>query len=136
MRLTWSNPKETILEAALSRGDRRMADVIETAWKTGAKFDAWQDQYRYQTWLDAFQACGLDPAFYASRPRAIDEVFPWDHISAGVSRKFLEKEYQRSLDGVTTADCREDCCACGILPAFNTLRRETPGELWFCPEVK
>lgn len=136
MKLTWSNPKETILEAALSRGDRRLGDVIEAAWRNGAKFDAWQDQYRYQTWMDAFDACGLDPQFYASRPRSLDEIFPWDHINAGVNRKYLEKEYQRSLEGVTTADCRGNCYACGILPAFNTLRRENPGELWLCPEVK
>jgi radical SAM family uncharacterized protein len=136
MKLTWSNPKETILEAALSRGDRRLGDVIETAWRNGAKFDAWQDQYHYQTWMDAFTSCGLDPQFYASRPRALDEVFPWDHINAGVSRKYLEGEYQRSLEGITTADCRGNCYACGILPAFNTQRRENPGELWLCPEVK
>jgi radical SAM family uncharacterized protein len=135
MKLTWSNPRETLLEAALSRGDRRLAQAIETAWMNGAKFDAWQDQYRFQTWMDAFQACGIDPAFYASRPRALDEVFPWDHINAGVARKYLEKEYQRSLDGVTTDDCRGNCYACGILPAFNSLRRESPGELWLCPEV-
>jgi radical SAM family uncharacterized protein len=136
IKLTWSNPKETILEAALSRGDRRLADVIETAWKNGAKFDAWQDQYKYETWMQAFTDQGIDPSFYVTRARALDEVFPWDHIHAGVSRKYLEKEYQRSLEGVTTADCRDNCYACGILPEFNALRRDHPGELWLCPEVK
>jgi len=136
MKFTWTNPKETILEAALSRGDRRMGNVIYTAWQMSAKFDAWQDQYKFPTWIEAFQACGIDPAFYVTRARELNEIFPWDHIQPGVSRKYLEKEYQNSLNGTLTDDCRDNCYACGILPAFNTLRRENPGELWLCPEVK
>ncbi|MPM81062.1 hypothetical protein SDC9_128114 [bioreactor metagenome] len=136
LKFTWSNPKETILEAALSRGDRRMGEVIFTAWQKGAKFDAWQDQYKYATWLEAFAACEVDPAFYVTRARDLDEIFPWDHIQPGVSRKYLEKEYQKSLDGELTDDCRDNCYACGILPTFNSLRRENPGDLWLCPEVK
>ena len=135
LKFTWSNPKETLLEAALSRGDRRLGNVIYTAWQNGAKFDAWQDQYQYATWLTAFETCGIDPNFYIARTRAVDEIFPWDHISAGVTRKYLEKEYQKSLQGVLTDDCRDDCHSCGILPIFNDLRREHPGQLWLCPEV-
>jgi hypothetical protein len=112
-----------------------MGAVIEAAWRNGAKFDAWQDQYKYTIWMDAFQSCAVDPAFYVTRPRALNEAFPWDHIHVGVTRKYLEKEYKKSLEGITTDDCRDNCYACGILPAFNTLRRETPGELWLCPEV-
>ena len=136
LKFTWSNPKEAILEAALSRGDRRLGKVIYTAWQMGARFDAWQDQYQYNTWLAAFEACGIDPNFYIARTRALDEVFPWDHISAGVARKYLESEYKKSLTGEFTSDCREDCHSCGILPVFNNLRREHPGQLWLCPEVK
>jgi len=136
LRFTWTNPKETMLEAALSRGDRRIGEVIYTAWKNGAKFDAWQDQYKYNTWIEAFALCGIDPLFYISRPRGKDEVFPWDHISPGVSRKFLENEFEKSQQGVLTEDCRENCHACGILPIYNDVRRANPGELWLCPEVK
>ena len=136
LKFTWSNPKETILEAALSRGDRRLGKVIYTAWQMGAKFDAWQDQYQYNTWLAAFEACGIDPNFYIARTRPLDEVFPWDHISTGVTRKYLESEYKKSLTGEFTNDCREDCNSCGILPVFNDMRREHPGQLWLCPEVK
>ncbi len=136
MKMTWSNPRETILEAALSRGDRNLANVIETAWRNGAKFDAWQDQFNYNVWMDAFEAHGISPDFYTSRPRGTDEVFPWDHIHTGVSRKFLLKEYQRSMQGTLTPDCREGCHACGILTEFSGLRRENPGDLWLCPEVK
>lgn len=135
LKFTWSNPKETILEAALSRGDRRMGEVIYSAWQLGAKFDAWQDQYKYLTWIEAFQSCGLDPSFYVTRAREIKEIFPWDHIQPGVNRKYLEKEYEKSLKGELTDDCRGNCYACGILPTFNPLRREHPGELWLCPEV-
>jgi radical SAM family uncharacterized protein len=136
LKLTWSNPRETVLEASLSRGDRRLADVIETAWRNDAKFDAWQDQYRYDIWMDAFTKQGLDPSFYSTRPRAVDEAMPWDHIHVGVSRKYLEKEYQLSMEGITTEDCRDNCHVCGILPEFNDARRLHPGELWLCPEVK
>lgn len=136
MRMTWSNPRETILEAVLSRGDRRLADVIETAWKKGAKFDAWQDQFNYNVWMDAFDAHHLSVDFYTSRKRSLDEVFPWDHINPGVSRRYLEAEYHKSQNGELTADCRNNCYACGILPEFSALRRENPGELWLCPEMK
>ena len=84
MKMTWSNPRETILEAALSRGDRNLAKVIEAAWRGGAKFDAWQDQFNYNVWMDAFDAQLIDPEFYTSRPRDLEEVFPWDHIHTGV----------------------------------------------------
>lgn len=135
MKMTWSNPRETILEAALSRGDRNLANVIETAWRKGAKFDAWQDHFNFNIWMDAFDTHGISPDFYTSRPRSADEAFPWDHIHTGVNRKFLLKEYQRSMQGELTPDCREGCHACGILTEFSRLRRENPGDLWLCPEV-
>jgi len=135
MKMTWSNPRETILEAALSRGDRNLSQVIETAWRNGAKFDAWQDQFNFNIWMDAFDAHQLSPDFYTTRLRISDEAFPWDHIHTGVTKKFLLREYQRSLDGILTPDCREGCHACGILTEFSDLRRSNPGELWLCPEV-
>jgi len=135
MKMTWSNPRETILEAALSRGDRNIAKVIETAWRKGSRFDAWQDQFNFNIWMDAFDAHGISPDFYTSRPRSANEAFPWDHIHTGVSRKFLLREYQRSMRGELTPDCREGCHACGILTEFSSLRRENTGELWLCPEV-
>jgi len=136
IKLTWTAPEDTMLEAWLARGDRRMAEVIHTAWKSGARFDAWQDQRRYPLWLEAFAANGLDPAFYTHRPRRADEVFPWDHISSGVRKKYLFEDFRRSLEGEIRADCRERCFACGILPHFAQMRRENPGDSWKCPEVK
>jgi radical SAM family uncharacterized protein len=135
IKLTWSHPEDSLLEAWLSRGDRRMSEVIYQAWKRGAKFDAWQEHFSYQTWLAAFASVGLDPAFYTHRPRLIDEAFPWDHISTGVRKKYLTQDYLKSLSGQTRVDCREQCFACGILPTFAEMRTQNPGDFWKCPEV-
>ena len=125
-----------MLEAWLSRGDRRMGQIIEQAWRRGARFDAWQDHLRMDAWLAAFEATGLDPAFYTHRERPIDETLPWDHIDAGVRKAFLTEDYLWSLRGRTRVDCRERCFACGILPRFADLRRLNPGDVWECPEVR
>ncbi len=135
IKLNWTDPKDSLLEAWLSRGDRRMAQVIYLAWKKGARFDAWQDQDNFDIWQAAFTEAGLDPAFYSHRTRSLAEVFPWEHINAGVTRRFLAEDYRWSLEGKTRQDCREQCYACGILPGYIELRRENPGEQWKCPEV-
>ncbi len=136
LKLSWNNPNETMLEAALSRGDRRLAEVVYTAWKHGAKFDAWHEYFNYDVWLDAYAKVGLDPAFYTHRPRLIDETFPWDHIDSTVRKKFLTEDYLWSQRGQTRIDCRFRCFACGVLPTYTKLRMENPGEVWQCPEVK
>jgi len=135
-KLSWTPPEDTLLEGWLSRGDRRMSEAIYTAWKNGTKFDAWQDQRRLEAWESAFSAQALDPAFYTHRPRLADEIFPWEHISDAVRKKYLYRDYQRSLAGEMRAYCRDDCDACGILPTFAATRREYPGIYWKCPEVK
>ncbi len=136
IKLSWTDPEETMLEAWLSRGDRRLAGVIYDAWRGGARFDAWGDQRRHQAWLEAFARHGLDPAFYTHRPRRADEVFPWEHISAAVRKEYLFQDYRQSMEGKIRIDCRQQCYACGILPTFADLRRAHPGEGWKCPEVK
>lgn len=136
IKLTWSKPEDTLLEAWLSRGDRRVSEVVYRAWQNGAKFDAWQDQFNYDAWQKAFAEVGLDPSFYTHRPRPLEEIFPWEHISTGVRRSYLEQDYLRSQRSETRLDCRQDCYACGILPVFAHLRQEHPGDAWQCPEVK
>ena len=136
INLTWTNPEVTLMEAWLSRGDRRIADVVYHAWKNGARFDAWQDKFNFNAWLAAFEAAHLDPSFYTHRARSMDEFFPWDHISTGVRKKFLLTDFQLSQEFQTRMDCRLNCYACGILPVFAGLRRDNPGNLWSCPEVK
>jgi radical SAM family uncharacterized protein len=133
IKLSWSEPEDSFLEAWLARGDRRMGEVIRCAWQKGARFDAWQDQYRYSIWQEAFTETGLDPAFYSHRTRGLEEIFPWDHISTGVRKSYLAQDYQWSLDGRIRPDCREQCYACGILPAFSELRLRAPGIEWNCP---
>lgn len=133
IKLSWTDPEETLLEAWLSRGDRRLAKVIERAWQQGARFDAWQDQRRMDAWRAAFVEAGLDPAFYTYRPRRADEIFPWDHISVGVRKELLRQDYHMSLIEQTRPDCRSGCYACGILSAYRQLRHANPDESWKCP---
>ncbi|MFC2054585.1 TIGR03960 family B12-binding radical SAM protein [Chloroflexota bacterium] len=136
LKLNWTEPESTLSEAWLSRGDRRMADVIHNAWQRGAKFDAWKDHFNYDIWMQAFDDVGLDPDFYTQRERPIDEVFPWEHIDTTVHKMFLIEDYLWSQSGQTRPDCREQCFACGILPTFTNMRRDNPREFWGCPEVK
>ena len=136
IKLSWNNPEDSMLEAWLTRGDRKIADVVYTAWKNGAKFDAWGDQMKFDVWVDAFEEHGIEHTFYTHRQRRTDEVFPWEHISAAVRKNFLFQDFRMSLEGEIRVDCRLNCYACGILPTFSNLRRENPGEVWKCPDVK
>ncbi len=136
LKLNWNKPEETLLEAWLSRGDRRMGEIIVRAWQHGAKFDAWREHFRYDLWMQAFDDAGMNPDFYTLRERPIDETLPWDHIDAAVKKQFLTEDYLWSLEGRTRIDCRERCFACGILPKYADLRRMHPGETWECPEVR
>lgn len=133
IKMTWNDPQASLLEAWLSRGDRRLAEVILQAWRNGARFDAWGDQYSIQPWLDAFETLGIDPDFYSFRTRDMDEILPWDHINAGVRKAFLAEDYRFSLAGESRPDCRARCYACGILASFNELRQAQPGGGWQCP---
>ena len=135
LKLNWNNPKETHFESWLSRGDRRLSEVIFKAWQKGARFDAWQEHFDFSTWLEAFEEAGLDPSFYSTRVRPTSEVFPWDHIQSGVKKSFLLQDYEWSQQGKLRADCRGECFSCGILPAYNDLRHQNPGPYWLCPEV-
>jgi radical SAM family uncharacterized protein len=114
-KLSWQDPKISLLEAALSRGDRRLGKVIHRAWELGSRFDAWTEQFNYANWHRAFADAGLEPGFYAHRERPQDEVLPWSHIDTGVTDAFLKQEYRRALDGLETPDCRAGACnACGL----------------------
>jgi radical SAM family uncharacterized protein len=133
IKLTTNRSDSTQLETWLSRGDRRLGQVIFNAWQNGAKFDAWGDQLNIQAWKDAFRQADLDPLFYSQRERQLDEILPWDHISVGLRKEFLKQDYAWSKQGKTRADCREQCYYCGILSSFENLRAITPGAEWSCP---
>jgi radical SAM family uncharacterized protein len=135
LKLNWNNPEETQLEAWFSRGDRRLGKVLLEAHKRGARFDAWQDEFRMPVWKDAFEAAGLDWQWYNHRARPDTEIMPWDHIDAAVKKKFLLEDWHWSQKGQTRVDCRDQCFACGILPKFKEMRKETPDEAWECPTI-
>ena len=102
------------IEAVFARGDRRLADVLERAWRLGCRFDGWSDQFRCDLWRQAFEECGIDPDFYACRERPDDEIFPWEHLDAGVSREFLLREWKKAQNAERTQDCRKGCVGCGM----------------------
>ncbi len=132
----WNEPAESLLEASLGRGDRRVGQAILRAWQKGCKFDAWHEHFRPDLWRQAFQEAGLDQAWYANRPRLADEVFPWDHIDTGVQKRWLLMDWYAAQRGETKIDCREHCFNCGILTAFKGLRALTPPNAWECPPIR
>ncbi|KKM09017.1 Fe-S oxidoreductase [Clostridiales bacterium PH28_bin88] len=110
----------SFLEAVFAKGDRRLSDVLELAWRKGCRFDSWSEHFRFNAWLDAFRECGVDPSFYAHRPVSLEEVLPWDHIDTGVTKHYLAREYRLALAGVATRDCRQvHCPGCGVCPGLN-----------------
>ena len=109
----WHDSDTSFLEAVLARGDRRLGKVLETAWRKGAHLDAWEEYFSLDRWLEAFDACGLDPHFYANRTRSEDELLPWSMISSGVTQDYLKRERHQAYASLTTPDCRTRCNGCG-----------------------
>ena len=109
----YHTPDISRLEAVTARGDRRLGPVIEKAMENGAKLDGWDEYFNYQAWLDAFDACGIDPDFYTVRGYNEDEILPWDTIDVGVTKKFLLRERKQAYGGNVTPDCRHSCSGCG-----------------------
>ena len=113
-------PDLSRLESVFARGDRRVGAVIEEAMRRGAKLDGWDEHFSYQTWLDAFETCGVDPNFYTVRGYGEEELLPWDMMDIGVSKKFLLRERKQAYAGIVTPDCRQGCSGCGA----NSLLKE------------
>lgn len=111
--LNYHDADTSFLEAVFARGDRRLGKVLLRAHELGCKFDGWTDFFSLERWLQAFEDCGIDPAFYANRRRSYDEILPWDHIDFGISKSFLIREHQKSLRAETTPHCRQQCAGCG-----------------------
>ncbi len=118
----WHDATTSVLEGVFARGDRRLCAVLENAWRRGCKFDGWSDFFLPDQWDAAFEECGVDPAFYASRRRPFDETLPWDHLDYGVSKAFLVREAKKAYEAKTTPNCREQCAGCGA----NTLEGGCP----------
>lgn len=129
LKVSWNDPRMTFIEAVLSRGDRRLGEVVRRAWEGGARFDGWDEWFDYGAWAAALAQTGLDPSFYVHRQRARGEVFPWDHIATGVHRAYLWREWELASEAQTRPDCRQQCHGCGVLAEFGGLWTPT----WSCP---
>ena len=103
----------TVLEGVLARGDRKVAAVVEEVYQNGAMFDSWGEYFNNDTWIQAFETCGVDPDFYTVRERSLDEIFPWDFIDAGVTKEFLKREWLTAISEKVTPNCRQQCSGCG-----------------------
>ncbi|MBI2854740.1 MAG: TIGR03960 family B12-binding radical SAM protein [Chloroflexi bacterium] len=114
-QFSWHDPRVSLLEAVMARGDRRLGQVIYRAWRSGCVFDAWSDQFKFDRWLAAFASCGINPGSYAHRQFALDEPLPWGHIETGVSLSFLKSELKKAQQDKETPDCRYgECHLCGF----------------------
>lgn len=117
VEMDFHSPYMSFLETALARGDRRVANVILTAFQKGCKMDSWEDFFRFATWMEAFEENALDPHYYVEREMDYDEVLPWDVIDTGVTKEFLRREDEKAKKGEPTPDCRWDKCHnCGVCP--------------------
>jgi radical SAM family uncharacterized protein len=126
VEFSWNDPRDSFIEAVLSRGDRRVADGIYEAWRNGAKFDAWGEYFRGDIWHDAFQSTGIDAAWFAHRVWDTQEPLPWDHIDCGVTKAYLRGQWRDVHSDKTVADCHHGSCnVCGM-QKFDVLTG-TPG---------
>ena len=115
IRYNWHEPDVTVLEGFLARGDRRCSKVILKAYEKGALYDAWSESFHYDIWKEAFKETGVDIEFYTLRERSTDEILPWDFIDAGVTKKFLIREWEQAKAETVTPNCRQKCSGCGVL---------------------
>ena len=128
INVSYHEPKTSLIEAVMSRGDRRIADVVENAWKNGAKFDAWSEFFNEEAWGKSAKECGIDLQSEAHKSIDLDTTLPWEHIGCGVDKKFLIDELERSKAGIKTQDCTangEKCAKCAVcwnLPCKNHIQ--------------
>ena len=113
IKYNWHDTDVSVLEGVFARGDRKIADVILDAYKSGCVFDAWNEYFHYDKWLDAFEKNGISIEFYNERERSTDEILPWDFIDIGVTKAFLKKEWEKAQKGEITPNCKEKCQGCG-----------------------
>lgn len=113
VRFTYHNTMMSSMEGVFARGDRKLSALLYRAWQLGCRFDGWTEHFDFAKWQQAFADTGLSMAFYANRERSYDEVLPWDHISVGVTKKFLMNEREKAMRAETTPNCRQKCSGCG-----------------------
>ena len=113
LKYNWHDAQITVLEGVMARGDRKIGKVVEEAYRLGCLFDSWTESFHNDLWMQAFENTGIDPAFYNLRERGEDELFPWDFIDTGVTRKFLRSEWENAMKETVTPNCRQQCSGCG-----------------------
>ncbi|MDI6812896.1 MAG: TIGR03960 family B12-binding radical SAM protein [Desulfitobacteriaceae bacterium] len=117
IKYNYHDASTSFLEAVFAKGDRRLADVLEHAFRAGCRFDGWSEHFRYDVWMESFRELGIDPSFYAHRALDYDDVLAWDHLESGVKKRFLMQEHFQALQEARTLDCRlTDCTGCGVCP--------------------
>ncbi|NLZ46769.1 MAG: TIGR03960 family B12-binding radical SAM protein, partial [Clostridiales bacterium] len=114
IRCSWHNQDVSILEAVLAKGNRTLGQAIYTAWKKGCILDSWDEHFKFNLWIEAFEECDIDISFFANRKIPFTEILPWDHLDYLVSKKFLELENKKAYDAITTRNCKDGCSGCGI----------------------
>jgi len=128
VKYNWHDAKVSRIEAVFARGNRKLSAALLEAHKRGVKFDSWDEFFSYDEWISIFDACGIEPAFYANREMGLDEVLPWDIIDCGVTKEFLLRERKKSRENTTTRSCRENCSGCGA--------DKLGGKHTWCPSLK
>lgn len=113
IKYNWHEADVSVLEGVLARGDRRLSQVLLYVYHKGCFYDAWSEYFHNDVWMEAFAACGLDPDFYYHRERPLDEILPWDFLNCGVSRSFLEREWQKAKNETISPNCKQACQGCG-----------------------
>lgn len=113
IKYNWHEADASVMEGVLARGDRRLCEVIQRVYQKGCFYDAWSEYYKHDVWLDTIKECGLDPAFYTSRERSLDEILPWDFIDAGITKDFLKREWQKAQSETISENCKLGCQGCG-----------------------
>ncbi|MBR1701098.1 MAG: TIGR03960 family B12-binding radical SAM protein [Lachnospiraceae bacterium] len=113
IKYNWHEADASVMEGVLARGDRRLCEVIRQVYEKGCFFDAWGEYYDHAKWLETIAECGLDVAFYTSRKRELDEIFPWDFIDCGVTKEFLKREWKKAQEELISENCKLKCQGCG-----------------------
>ena len=113
IKYNWHEADVSVLEGVLARGDRRLSQVLLYVYHKGCFYDAWSEYFHNDVWMEAFAACCLDPDFYSHRERPLDEILPWDFLDCGVSRSFLEREWQKAKNETISPNCKQACQGCG-----------------------
>ncbi len=113
IKYNWHEADASVMEGVLARGDRRLGEVILRVYQKGCFYDAWSEYYKHDVWLETIRECGLDPDFYTTRVRELDEIFPWDFIDAGITKEFLKREWIKAQEETISENCKQKCQGCG-----------------------